>query len=138
MTDTQKVPMTPDDAFKVWLEIYKLMWSRLQTMTIIEVAMFAGWYVLVKDSHPVLALALVTVVTALLGLLWWNTEIDVVAMTKFRERYETKYELPDTGLKKHVGRRSGRMVHVVALTVNVLLIGYGVLCLVGKECACRL
>jgi len=138
MAADQREPITPEDAFKVWLEIYKLMWSRLQTMTIIEVAMFAGWYVLVKDSHPVLALALVTVVTALLGLLWWNTEIDVVAMTAFRDRYETKYELPNTGLKKHSGRRSGRMVHVVAVAVNLLLIGYGVLCLVGKECACRL
>jgi hypothetical protein len=64
--------MRQEEAVKYWLEQSKFMWSRLQTISALEVAIVGGWYVLIDGKHSNFALPLLlsgTVFMAMLGLL---------------------------------------------------------------------
>lgn len=53
--------MTPDDALKFWLEQSELMWSRVQTIAVIEASTLGAWYVLILAEKFHLARAILLV-----------------------------------------------------------------------------
>jgi hypothetical protein len=53
-----KAKMHEDDVLSFWRAQSELMWSRVQTASVIEAGTLAGWYKVLGDKHLVLAPAI--------------------------------------------------------------------------------
>jgi hypothetical protein len=111
--------MNKDDALKLYIEENKMMWSRTQTVASVEVAVLAGWYIVVRGPDPVLAgwllLAGNVVLVALLTLMRLDAD--------FIDHYGRIAEIsrPTDRFLCLKGRYTGYFVSIFLMVCNALL-----------------
>lgn len=115
----------PLDPLKVQLWIHQsgLLWSRLQTISAIQVGALAGWWFL-RDKELWLSNGLLVAAVALIGLVWGLMERDIKYMDAFGATI--RQEVPEASLS---GRGIGRVLLGVLILVNLILL--------ASSCRCR-
>jgi len=63
------MPISPEEAIKLWQEESKLMWSRIQTVSVLEAGVLTGWYKLCETNQSLLAKALLIVGSLLMFII---------------------------------------------------------------------
>lgn len=66
MNREREIAKSSDDAVKLWQFHRQILWSRIQTATVIEGATLGGWYKILGEHHAVLAGAILVFGAALL------------------------------------------------------------------------
>ena len=132
--------MKVENAFTLWVEIYKVVTSKVHTITVIQVAVFAGWYILCGQEHNKIAFGLVLYWMVIMACMLAMVRVDVVAMNGFRARYESAYVLPNlgAGVIKHQGQRLAWVTMGLVFASNVVLLFYECACLLGNVWECKL
>ena len=141
-----KKRMPVEDALKFWIDHGNRSSGRVNVVTVIEIATFAGWYVLCKDGEWLLAFLMVMVATMVSVVMYRMIELDIANADSFRIHYENRVKVPDResmsgedlglrvwqlfGLKvgqKTRGRWIIRVLASVLLICNLVLMGLALL-----------
>jgi hypothetical protein len=113
--------MKPEEAVKFWLEQSKLMWSRVQTASVIEAAALAGWYKLLRDNQLGTALVVLVLGAGLLvvvGLLMYRDSQYMVACERVAGDQMPQPSPPLFGLS---GRRIAVGSPLLLASCNIVL-----------------
>ena len=110
--------MKSSDRVSLWIHQSNLLWSRLQTISAIQVGTFAGWYFL-REKEPCLSNSLLILTTILLVLFVPIFYRDIY----YLKRFSIEAEKNKTGIKKIIrGRHVPYLLLLILGVSNVLLI----------------
>lgn len=118
-----KPAWTQKELLDSWLHQNNLVWSRLQTLSALQVAVIVGWGALISE-HAERALAAAILGTALSWLIWRAIDCDLGA------RFEIDKKIQDIGLElpfrptdpRDRAAKSGRGTRIIGRIIWVLII----------------
>lgn len=114
--------MNPDDAISFWQAQSKLMWSRIQTASVIEAGSLAGWYKVCGDKHPDLAVAILLLGAGLLVVVSLLMRRDSQYMYACEAVAKVRMPSPDPPLIRLSGRRMAVALPSILAILNVILV----------------
>lgn len=113
--------MSDNDAVTLWQFQSKLMWSRIQTATVIEAGVLGGWYQLWESGRSALTVAILLLGAALLLVVSLLMRRDSQYMTACETRAGDRIPKPGPPLLKLKGRRIAVLVPLSLAICNVVL-----------------
>jgi hypothetical protein len=108
-----------------FLDLYmrqsEFMWRFQQTVAMVEIGVFSGWYVLYKNNNFMLAIALLVVGTIILGILALIIHRTSQYLNSLRE--PAMKEIPSLLPRPFLGIKS----YQIAIAIPILLMSFNVL-----------
>lgn len=114
--------MNADDAVSFWQEQSKLMWSRVQTASVIEAGTLAGWYKVWGDQHPGLGVAILLLGAGLLVIVSLLMRRDSQYMAACERVAKDRMPSPTPPLVGLYGRRIAVALPFLLAIINVVLV----------------
>lgn len=113
--------MKPDDAVSFWQAQSKLMWSRVQTTSVIEAGTLTGWYKVWEDQHPYLGVAILLLGTGILFIVSLLMRRDSQYMDACERVAGDRMPSPSPPLLGLSGRRIAVALPLLLAIINVVL-----------------
>jgi len=113
--------MYQDDLVSFWQAQSKLMWSRVQTASVIEAGTLTGWYKVWLDNHPCLALAILLLGACLLVVVSLLMYRDSQYMAACEEKAEDRIPKPKDALLGLSGRHIAVCLPLLLAVMNIVL-----------------
>lgn len=126
--------MSQEDAIKLWLEHSKLMWSRLQTIAVLEGGIIAGWYKIYEINNFNLGYPVLIIGSMLLLIIGLLIHRDSQYMHTFEEAAGDAFSNRPKPLLGLPGRILALVIVGILLLSNISLICY-MLC-IASNCHC--
>jgi len=118
----KEVAMFEEDAVAFWQFQSKLMWSRIQTATVIEAGVLGGWYQLWRANYSRLAVAILVLGAVLLLVVSLLMHRDSQYMKTCETRAGERIPKPGTPILKVTGRQIAVLAPLSLAICDVVLV----------------